>query len=91
MTSGVDLGPTTPTCRAASTSRSRQDIVEKVFPCRRRAGLLCHVRKVDLHDTELALGDDDGYLAVVLSNRLPQPAAPQTRAATPHRSSTPRT
>jgi len=53
-----------------------QDIVEKVFPCRDELDLLCHVRKVDLADTELALGDDDGYLAVVLSNRLPQPAPP---------------
>ena len=54
-----------------------KDIVEKVFPCRDELDLLCHVRKVDLRDTELALGDDDGYLAVVLSSRLPQPAPPQ--------------
>ena len=33
----------------------------------------CHVREVDLTDTELAMGDDDGWLAVVLGNRLPQP------------------
>jgi hypothetical protein len=30
------------------------------------------VREVDLADTELAVGDDDGFLAVVLANRLPQ-------------------
>ena len=35
--------------------------------------MLCHLREVDLADTELALGDDDGYMAVVLGNRLPQP------------------
>jgi hypothetical protein len=34
--------------------------------------MLCHVREVDLRDTELALGDDDGWMAVVLCNRLPQ-------------------
>jgi hypothetical protein len=53
-----------------------QDVIDKVFPCRDELDLLCHVRRVDLHDTELALGDDDGYLAVVLSSRLPQPAPP---------------
>jgi hypothetical protein len=58
-----------------------KDIVEKVFPCRDELDLLCHVRRVDLSDTELALGDDDGYLAVILSNRLPQPAAPKTKDA----------
>ena len=58
-----------------------KDIVEKVFPCRDELDLLCHVRKVDLADTELALGDDDGYLAVVITNRLPQPAAPKTADA----------
>jgi hypothetical protein len=30
------------------------------------------VREVDLEDTELANGDDDGFLAVVMANRLPQ-------------------
>src|SRR5262249_30815712 len=54
-----------------------KDIVEKVFPCQDELDLLCHVRKVDLADTELALGDDDGYMAVVLANRLPQPATPK--------------
>jgi hypothetical protein len=54
-----------------------KDIVEKVFPCLDELDLLCHVRKVDLRDTELALGDDDGFLAVVMANRLPQPAPPQ--------------
>jgi hypothetical protein len=34
---------------------------------------LAHVRVVDLTDTELALGDDDGSLAVVVANRLPLP------------------
>src|SRR5262249_42183838 len=29
------------------------------------------VREVDIQDTELAGGDDDGWMAVVLANRLP--------------------
>nr|WP_284290527.1 hypothetical protein [Angustibacter aerolatus] len=40
--------------------------------------MLCHVREVDLRDTELAMGDDDGWLAVVLCNRLPQPGTRYT-------------
>lgn len=50
-----------------------QDVLAKVFPTRDDLQLLCHVRAVDLNDTELALGDDDGWLAVVMGNRLPQP------------------
>ena len=30
------------------------------------------MREVDINDTELANGDDDGFLAVVIANRLPQ-------------------
>jgi hypothetical protein len=33
--------------------------------------MLTHVREVDINDTELANGDDDGFLAVILANRLP--------------------
>jgi hypothetical protein len=47
-------------------------VVEKVFPTRADVSLLAHVRQVDPSDTELALGDEDGYLAVVLANRFPQ-------------------
>jgi hypothetical protein len=54
----------------------RQSIVAKIFPTIEDLGLLTHVRKVDLTDTELALGDDDGYLSVVVGNRLPQPGPP---------------
>ncbi|MER5755860.1 hypothetical protein [Streptomyces sp. NPDC002088] len=50
-----------------------ETVVRKVFPAKDELPLLAHVRQVDLSDTELALGDDDGWLAVVLSNRLPQP------------------
>lgn len=50
-----------------------QDVVDQVFPTKGELPLLAHVRQVDMYDTELNMGDDDGWLAVVLSNRLPQP------------------
>ena len=48
-------------------------VVTQIFPTKQDLPWLSHVREVDLTDTELALGDDDGWLAVVLANRLPQP------------------
>src|SRR3954470_3386256 len=54
-----------------------QTVVDKVFPTVEDLPLLVHVREVDIRDTELANGDDDGWLAVVLANRLPL-AAPHT-------------
>jgi hypothetical protein len=48
-----------------------ETVVKKIFPCREDLELLAHVREVDVNDTELANGDDDGWLAVVLANRLP--------------------
>ena len=48
-------------------------VVKATFPAADELPLLTHVREVDLSDTELALGDDDGWLAVVVANRLPQP------------------
>src|SRR4051812_20660109 len=44
-----------------------------IFPRQSDLELLAHVREVNLDDTELALGDDDGLMAVVIGNRLPQP------------------
>ncbi len=49
----------------------RQSAVHNLFPTRGELGLLAHAREVDLNDTELMMGDDDGFLAVVISNRLP--------------------
>jgi len=49
-----------------------QTVVNAVFPTRDDLQLLTHVREVDLSDTELAVGDDDGFLAVIMANRLPQ-------------------
>ncbi len=48
-----------------------ETVVAKIFPCEQDLPLLVHVREVDVSDTELANGDDDGWLAVVLANRLP--------------------
>ncbi len=48
-----------------------ETVVRKIFPCEEDLELLVHVREVDVNDTELAGGDDDGWLAVVLANRLP--------------------
>lgn len=49
----------------------RKSVIDRVFPTRKDVPLLVHAREVDLHDTELMMGDDDGFLAVVVSNRLP--------------------
>jgi hypothetical protein len=49
-----------------------ESTVKKVFPTREDVDLLAHVREVDLEDTELAMGDDDGFLCVIMANRLPQ-------------------
>lgn len=51
----------------------RRSMVNKIFPTRLDVPLLAHAREVDIHDTELLMGDDDGFLAVVISNRLPLP------------------
>lgn len=75
VSAGVDLG-TEADVPLGKYLEVSKDIVDKVFPCRDELDLLCHVRKVDLSDTELALGDDDGFLTVVLSSRLPQPTPP---------------
>jgi hypothetical protein len=57
-----------------------ETVVKDVFPTREDLPLLVHVREVDKDDTELALGDDDGWMAVVLANRFPQPTVTQTGA-----------
>ncbi|MDN5858617.1 MAG: hypothetical protein L0H84_08325, partial [Pseudonocardia sp.] len=59
--------------------RSRADAIEltrtavhQVFPRKDELHLLTHLRKVDVDDTELAGNDDDGFVAVLLANRLPR-------------------
>ena len=51
----------------------RRSMVHKIFPTQQEVGLLAHAREVDINDTELMMGDDDGCLAVVVGNRLPLP------------------
>ena len=51
----------------------RKSVVDRVFPTQQEVRLLAHAREVDIGDTELLMGDDDGYLAVVIGNRLPLP------------------
>jgi hypothetical protein len=46
-------------------------MVAKILPTRKDVPLLAHAREVNIDDTELMLGDDDGFLAVVIANRLP--------------------
>nr|WP_294692539.1 hypothetical protein [uncultured Friedmanniella sp.] len=50
-----------------------QSMLEKVLPSRKDVPLLAHAREVDIGDTELMMGDDDGFLSVVIGNRLPMP------------------
>ncbi|HYP24905.1 MAG TPA: hypothetical protein VEV43_15160 [Actinomycetota bacterium] len=45
-------------------------IVRKCFPSRTDLPYLAHVREVNLLDTETAAGDDDGFVAIVTSNRV---------------------
>ena len=52
----------------------RKSVIDKVFPTQNDVPLLAHAREVDISDTELLMGDDDGFIAVVISNRLPLPA-----------------
>ena len=75
VTPGVQMGDDADVARGKYIQVS-PNVISKIFPAQTELELLCHVRKVDLSDTELALGDDDGFLAVVLSNRLPQPGPP---------------
>lgn len=73
VTAGVRLpgaNPDGPTCAAIEVP-SR--VVRQVFPSRQDLPFTCHVRQVPLDDTELAQGDDDGWVAVVFSARLPRP------------------
>lgn len=58
----------------ATTSRLTvpRSTVQAVFPTVEDLIALTHVREVNLEDTEAAMGDDDGFLAVVIANRMPQ-------------------
>jgi hypothetical protein len=72
VTAGVTLTGPNDVASGVYLAVSRT-VVDAVFPTKNDLPLLAHVREVDISDTELILGDDDGWLAVVLANRLPQP------------------
>ncbi|MGV8849291.1 MAG: hypothetical protein ACOH16_07075 [Propionibacteriaceae bacterium] len=55
----------------ASSLSIRKSMIDKIMPTRKDVPLLAHAREVDINDTELMMGDDDGFLAVVVANRLP--------------------
>jgi len=61
----------------------RQSMVRTIFPTRKDVPLLAHARHVDINDTELMMGDDDGFLAVVVANRLPMAGRDADGAETP--------
>jgi len=61
----------------------RKSMVDKIFPTQEEVAILAHAREVDLNDTELAMGDDDGFLSVVVGNRLPVPGVGPDGEETP--------
>ncbi|GLC24867.1 hypothetical protein [Roseisolibacter agri] len=62
-----------PDVEVGNTLVVQRSVVHRIFPTQLDVPLLAHAREVDIHDTELMMGDDDGFLAVVISNRLPLP------------------
>ena len=70
VTPGVTL-PGTPDVAKGSCLEIRTSMVDTIMPTQKDVPLLAHGREVDLDDTELMMGDDDGFLAVVIANRLP--------------------
>jgi hypothetical protein len=70
VTSGVSL-PGAPDVAKGSCLSIRKSMVNTIMPTQKDVPLLVHGREVDLDDTELMMGDDDGFLAVVIANRLP--------------------
>jgi len=71
VTDGVSLGADRDVPKGACLEVPER-VVTATFPTREDLTLLTHLREVDISDTELAMGDDDGWMAVVLGNRLPQ-------------------
>jgi hypothetical protein len=82
VTSGVRLDPPADV-EVGNCLAIRASAVKRLFPTQDEVGLLAHVREVDISDTELMMGDDDGFLAVVISNRLPLPAKDAEGRPTP--------
>lgn len=72
VTPGVTLGGVADVAKG-NCLVVRKSVIDKVFPTQNDVDLLAHAREVDINDTELMMGDDDGFLSVVISNRLPVP------------------
>lgn len=82
VTSGVQLpGPVD--VDRASCLEIRSSMVARIMPTRKDVPLLAHAREVNINDTEMMLGDDDGFLAVVVANRLPVAARDTSGAEAP--------
>lgn len=67
----MDLGGADPAVKAIEVDAR---LLRQLAPTKDEVRLLSHVRQVNVDDRELAAGDDDGWFAVVQSNRLPAPA-----------------
>jgi hypothetical protein len=60
------------TCDAVQASLS---LVSSIMPSLEELSVLAHVRQVNFDDRELSAGSSDGWFAVVMSNRVPNPNA----------------
>jgi len=83
LLTGQPLDPTLPEpddqdAPVRDVLRVSERVIQATFPALEDLPWLTHVREVDISDTEMALGDDDGFLAVVIANRLPVTGPPDT-------------
>jgi hypothetical protein len=51
-----------------------RELLHRIMPLPSEVSLLCHARQANLEDQEVK-GDEDGFYAVVIANRLPKPGA----------------
>lgn len=63
------LDPDPGTC---DTVEVTADVIREVFPREGDFEFLVHVRQVNVNDTENAGNDEDGFMSVIMCNRLPQ-------------------
>ena len=63
------LDPAPGTC---DTVEVTTDVIREVFPREGDFEFLVHVRQVNVNDTENAGDDEDGFMSVIMTNRLPQ-------------------
>lgn len=82
VTPGVALDPPADV-QVGNYLAVRASAVQRLFPTQDEVGLLAHVREVDTSDTELMMGDDDGFMSVVIANRLPLPGKDASGADQP--------